>query len=126
MSRPARKPASRDHESAVVESLRKDPAFAAHHLDSVLADGNQAEIMLTLRRMSAAFGGVARLAVKAKLNPTTLYRTLSTNGNPELRSLRALLRAMGLRLAVAPLSTARVRGRSIASGSRPRPRTDTD
>ncbi|MDD9333917.1 MAG: addiction module antidote protein, partial [Bartonella sp.] len=37
------------------------------------------------------------------LNPTQLYRTLSQKGNPEFRSLNALLRTMGLRLAVQPL-----------------------
>jgi hypothetical protein len=31
-------------------------------------------------------------------------RTLSGNGNPELRTLRALLDAMGLRLSIAPAS----------------------
>lgn len=36
----------------------------------------------------------------ANLNPTPLYRTLSEQGNPELRSLQAILKAMGLRLAV--------------------------
>ena len=56
--------------------------------------------MLALRRLSEAFGGVPSLAQQAGLNPTTLYRTLSADGNPELRTLRALLRAMGLRLSV--------------------------
>jgi DNA-binding phage protein len=38
--------------------------------------------------------------LKAKLNPTQLYRTFSKEGNPELRSLSAILKAMGLRIAV--------------------------
>lgn len=92
-----------------MERFRRDPGFAAMHLSSVLADGGQEEIMLTLRRMSAAFGGVTELARKAGLNPTTLYRTLSERGNPELRSVRALLGAMGMRLAVVPA------GRTAAS-----------
>ncbi len=50
-----------------------------------------------------AFGGVPAVAKSAELNPTQLYRTLSEKGNPELRSLSALLRTMGLRLAVQPL-----------------------
>jgi DNA-binding phage protein len=49
-------------------------------------------------------GGVLGLAQQAGLNATTLYRTLSGNGNPELRTLRALLDAMGLRLSIAPAS----------------------
>jgi DNA-binding phage protein len=50
------------------------------------------------------FGGVPGLAQQSGLNATTLYRTLSENGNPELCTLRALLEAMGLRLSIAPAS----------------------
>ena len=60
-----------------------------------------------LRRLSKAFGGVQKLAADAELNATTLYRTLSPQGNPELKSLTALLRAMGMQLAVRPLSPKR-------------------
>jgi probable addiction module antidote protein len=72
-------------------------------LNSVLEDGDQEELMLALRRMSKAFGGVSKVAERAKLNVNTLYRTLSAKGNPELKSLRALLRAMGMQLTIRPL-----------------------
>ena len=93
---------SRSHEEATIDGLRRDPEFAAAYLDDVLADGDQDELMLALRRLSEAFGGVAAVAQQAGVNPTTLYRTLSGSGNPELRTLRAVLGAMGLRLSVAP------------------------
>lgn len=96
------KPASHGHEVATVASLRRDRKFAAAYLDQVLADGDQQELMLALRRLSEAFGGVPTMARQAGLNATTLYRTLSGEGNPELRTLRALLAAMGLRLSVSP------------------------
>jgi DNA-binding phage protein len=60
--------------------------------------------MVALRHMAEAFGGVPRLAARAQLNATTLYRTLSPKGNPELRSMQALLGAMGMRLAVQPIT----------------------
>jgi DNA-binding phage protein len=44
------------------------------------------------------------VAGSSKLNPKTLYRTLSPAGNPELRSFQAILGAMGMRLAVTPLA----------------------
>ena len=59
---------SRSHEDATIESFRKDPAFAAEYLNSILEDGDQEELMLALRRMSKAFGGVQKLAGQAKLN----------------------------------------------------------
>ncbi len=103
MTRKSKSAASRSHEEATVESLRKDPAFAAEYLTSVLEDGDQEELMLALRRMAKAFGGVPKLAQETELNVNTLYRTLSPKGNPELKSLRALLRAMGMQLSVRPL-----------------------
>ena len=93
----------RSHKEATIESFRKDPAFAAEYLNSILEDGDQEELMLALRRMSKAFGGVQQLAGQANLNANTLYRTLSPKGNPELRSLRAVLKAMGMQLTVRPL-----------------------
>lgn len=95
------------HEEATIESFRSDPKFAAEYLNAVLEDGEEKELMLALRRMADAFGGVSKLADEAKLNATTLYRTLSPQGNPELKSLNALLRALGLRLSVQPLKGAR-------------------
>ena len=102
--RASKNSASRSHEDATVESFRRDRKYAAAYLDQVLADGDQQELMLALRRLSEAFGGVPGLAQQSGLNATTLYRTLSGNGNPELRTLRALLHAMGLRLSIAPAS----------------------
>jgi probable addiction module antidote protein len=103
-ARQARKPALRSHEDATVASFRRDRKYAASYLDQVLADGDQDELMLALRRLSEAFGGVPGLAQQTGLNATTLYRTLSRRGNPELRTLRALLGAMGLRLSIAPVA----------------------
>ena len=103
MTRKSKAAVSRSHEEATVESFRKDPMFAAEYLNSVLEDGDQEELMLALRRMSKAFGGVTKLAEEAELNVNTLYRTLSPKGNPEVKSLKALLRAMGMQLAVRPL-----------------------
>jgi DNA-binding phage protein len=40
------------------------------------------------------------------LNAKTLYRTLSAHGNPEMKSLMAILKAMGMRLAVEPIEAA--------------------
>jgi probable addiction module antidote protein len=90
----------RAHDDAMAEQFQKDPAYAVELLNSILEDGDQSELLIVLRQMARAFGGVQTVAEKADLNPTQLYRTLSENGNPALSSLTAVLRAMGLRLAV--------------------------
>lgn len=95
------------HDDAMATLFRDDPDLAAATLDAILADGDQGELLVTLRQMAKAFGGVPAVAKSADLNPTQLYRTLSEKGNPELRSLTALLRSMGLRLSVQPLDRQR-------------------
>ncbi len=43
---------------------------------------------------------MSQVARQARLNRESLYRMLSPTGNPQLASLNALLRTVGLRLAV--------------------------
>jgi DNA-binding phage protein len=67
-------------------------------------DGDLEELMIALRRVSSTYVGVGEFAQQAELNAKTLYRTLSLKGNPELRSLTDILKAMGLRLTIEPLA----------------------
>ncbi len=96
---------SRSHHQATVESFRKDPKFAAEYLNAVLQDGDQEELMTALQYVAEAFGGVPKIAEQTELHAKTLYRTLSPKGNPELKSLTAILKAMGMRLAIEPLGS---------------------
>ncbi|PND30293.1 addiction module antidote protein [Achromobacter pulmonis] len=98
---------SRAHDEAMAELYRNDPTLALEVINDILQDGEQAELLIVLRQLARAYGGVQAVAEQARLNPTQLYRTLSPQGNPALSSLIAILKAMGLRLAVQPLSPAR-------------------
>lgn len=96
---------SRPHDEAMAKLYHSDPALALEVINSILEDGDQAELLTVLRHMAQAFGGVQAVAEQARLNLTQIYRTLSPKGNPALSSLSAILKAMGLRLAVQPLSS---------------------
>ncbi|MGA2252179.1 addiction module antidote protein [Terracidiphilus sp.] len=91
---------SQSNDDAMAEIFIKEPEYALYLLNDILKDGDQSELLIMLRIMAKAFGGVQKVAEEAGLNPTQLYRTLSSQGNPEFRSLAAILKAMGLRLAV--------------------------
>jgi probable addiction module antidote protein len=90
------------YEDWLIEQL-KDPIEAAAYLETVIEEGDQAAIMLALRQVAQAQGGVAEIARKAKLTREATYKMLSKSGNPELRSLTAVLEAAGLRIAVKPI-----------------------
>ncbi|MDH4361555.1 MAG: putative addiction module antidote protein [Nitrospirota bacterium] len=83
----------------LIESLR-DAGEAEEYLNATLEEGDPELFLLALRNVAEAQGGVAQLAEKAKLNRESLYKILSKRGNPELKSLDALLNALGFRLAV--------------------------
>lgn len=81
----------------------KDPAEAAAYLEVLLEDGDQGAIMIALRQVAQAQRGLAKVARKAHLTREATYKMLSKSGNPELRSLKAVLAATGLRIAVRPI-----------------------
>ena len=93
----------RAHDEATAEVYREDSAYALQLLNSILEDGDQSELLIALRQIAKAFGGVQAVAEQAHLNPTQLYRILSADGNPALSSFSAILKAMGMRLLVQPM-----------------------
>jgi probable addiction module antidote protein len=91
---------SKPYHPELIKALR-DSREAAEYLSAALEDGDPEAFLLALRDVAEAKGGVAQLAEAAKLNRESLYRMLSDRGNPELRSLDALLHALGFRLSIA-------------------------
>ena len=87
-------------DDVIVGCFREDPELAIAFLNTVLAEGSQAELLIAMRQLTKAFGGIAQIAEQTGLNQTQLYRTLSSDGNPTLSNLMSILHAMGLRLAV--------------------------
>mgnify|MGYP001600588167 CR=1 FL=1 len=90
--------ASRPYKESLLEDL-KDPNEAAEYLTAALEDGSPEVFLLALRDVAEAHG-MQRLAEGAQLNRESMYRMLSDQGNPQLSSLTAVLRQLGLRLAV--------------------------
>ena len=44
----------RSHDEAMAEVFRKDPAYAAELLESILEDGSAGELLIALRQMAKA------------------------------------------------------------------------
>ena len=82
--------------------LRKDPEFAAEYLRAALEDGDPEILLIALRRLAEAQGGVAKVAKAAGIQRESLYRALSSRGNPRLTTLMAVIRAVGYKLTVEP------------------------
>ena len=92
--------ASVPHEDGLLEHLRSDRGFALEYLRVCLEEEDDQTALLTaLRRVAMAYG-VQHIAQEAGVNRESLYRSLSSRGNPTLKTLRAVLKPMGLRLSV--------------------------
>ena len=94
------------HDEAIVEELRRDPEFAAEYLKAALEDTDEPRVLLVaLRHLAEAKGGMAKIAKAAGIERESLYRALSARGNPRLSTLTAVTKALGLRLTVEAVST---------------------
>lgn len=91
------------HEYEVAE-LRADRTLAVEYLKAAmeaLDDPNDRAIgLLALRTVAEAYGGLGAVASEAGISREALYRALSPSGNPTLRILIAVLKAVGMRLSV--------------------------
>jgi probable addiction module antidote protein len=98
-----------DQENHVQETIKhddwlfvqlKDAEFTAEYLNAAGEDDDPKTYLTALRKVVEARGGIASTAEKARLSRETLYRTLSTRGNPTIRTLNAVLKATGLKFGV--------------------------
>ena len=76
-----------------------DPVEAAEYLNAALEDGSQEVFLMALKDIANA-KGISEIARETKLNRENLYRILSTQGNPKLKSLNSVLHSVGLKLSV--------------------------
>ena len=87
------------HDEAIVEELRKSPQFAAEYLKAAMEDEDEPRVLLVaMRHVAEARGGIAKVARAAGIQRESLYRALSDRGNPRLSTLVAVAKAMGLKL----------------------------
>ena len=93
----------RHHNEVVIDELR-NPEMAKAYLEVALEeyelDGDLPFFLQALRNVAEAQGGITKLSEKTSLNRQNLYRVLSENGNPELRTISLILHKLGYRLSI--------------------------
>ena len=99
---------TKSYHDELIESLRK-PKEADLYLriamDEYHEDGDIEALLVALRNIAEAKGGMAQLAKKTRLNRQNLYHVLSKKGNPRLDTLELILRGLGYKLAIQPDET---------------------
>jgi probable addiction module antidote protein len=93
--------ASISHDAMMKRKLGADDEFAAEYLKAAIEDGQEPKVLvIALRRIAEARGGLSKIAKAAGIERESLYRALSARGNPRLSTLVAVTRAMGFVLTV--------------------------
>ena len=73
--------ASVSHDEAMVRELRANPDFAAEYLRAALDDTDDPRVLLVaLRRVAEARGGIAKVAKAAGIERESLYRLMRRYG----------------------------------------------
>ncbi|MEW6331071.1 MAG: addiction module antidote protein [Pseudomonadota bacterium] len=95
------------------EHLETEADMAAY-LEAVLEDGDPALVAAALGDIARA-KGMSAIARKTGMGRESLYKALSSQGNPELATVLKVVRALGLKLHA---TTAQGRSRSARSSRR--------
>ncbi|MDP2759989.1 MAG: putative addiction module antidote protein [Sideroxyarcus sp.] len=94
------------HHDREVAELRADRELAVEYLKAAMESldnpDDRAAGLLALRTVVEAYGGLGAVAAEAGISRESLYRTLSAKGNPTLKTLLAVLKAVGMKLSVEP------------------------
>ena len=76
------------------------PADIAAYLDAYLEDGTPEELLRAVNTIARS-RGMSKLARQTGISREALYRAFSDTGNPTLDTLLRVMKALGVRLAVA-------------------------
>jgi probable addiction module antidote protein len=92
------------------EDFKNHPEQVEGFLETVLEeyekDPDETALLLALRHIVNAKGGMKILSEKTDIPRESLYRILAAKGNPTIRKFRRIIRAFGYTLSFKPLKTA--------------------
>ena len=92
---------TKNYDSFLMKELR-DPELAAEYLSAAAEDGSVGQLLIALRAVAEAHGGMGALAEKTQLNRQAMYKALSAEGNPTLSTLLTILNAVELGVTFTP------------------------
>lgn len=84
----------------------KNPKVAAEYLNACLEENDTQLVLLALKDVAEAMGGITDLSKKTDTHRVTLHRVLSKEGNPEFKTLIDILRVLNIRFVFKPAKAA--------------------
>lgn len=103
MTKHAIKNATGNYEEWLIQSLKNKKDAAAYlqvALNEYQTAGDIKAFLTALRHVAEAQGGIGQLSKKTHLNRESLYKTLSSKGNPKLQPIGTLLKGLGFEFSI--------------------------
>jgi probable addiction module antidote protein len=101
----------RTYHDLLIERLCEDPEEAKIYLEVALEefeeDNDAGMLLLALRNVAEAQGGISELARRLNMNQQSLYKALSAKGNPRLSTIGKVLHGLGYRLSLEHIESSR-------------------
>jgi len=94
-----------NYHDELTESLKKSKEadlYLRIAMEEYQEDDDAEALLIALRNIAEARGGMPWLARKTHLNRQNLYNVLSKKGNPTLDTFGLILKGLGYRLAIQP------------------------
>lgn len=92
-----------DYQEWLINSLKNKNEAAAYlqiALEAYQNDDDLEAFLMALRHVAEAQGGLGTLSKKTHLNRESLYKTLSSKGNPKLQTIGILLKGLGFEFSI--------------------------
>lgn len=93
----------REYNDLLLERLRNPEEAQAYlevALDEFIEDHDKASFLQALHSIALAQGGFTKLSNTTSLNRQSLYRALSSKGNPKLDTVGSIIKGLGFRMSI--------------------------
>ena len=89
----------KDFTTILDEELR-DPEFAREYLATLLEENDLEAFLIGLGDVVRVQGGMSQIAQRAEIGRESLYKSLSGQRNPQIKTVNSVLGALGMQLTI--------------------------
>lgn len=83
-----------------LQNKKEAAIFLETALEEFQQNGDLKALLISLRHVVEAQGGIGQLAKKIHLNRESLYKMLSAKGDPKFRTVGTLLKGIGFKFSI--------------------------
>ncbi len=93
----------RDYHIEKLKDINEATIYLEIALQEYEGDDDAKAFLLALKDVAEAQGGITQLSQKTKMSRPSLYKTLSSKGNPKINTFSRILRELGFKIRLEPI-----------------------